>query len=163
MPLFRRPRLFEPAGKRGFQVRLAPEARDWVVSLADELDALLVADTEDTRRLFPTAYPNDPELDAGYQILAREQLIDDRRAAIGTMRASVTKDHLSPDELTSWMRIVNDIRLVLGTRLDMSEDDDEINFDAPDLEARLIYHELGILLSEIVDAMTTVLPPPTED
>jgi hypothetical protein len=161
LALFRRPRLFEPAGKRGFEVRLAPEARDWVVSLADELDALLGADSDDTRRLFPTAYPDDPELDAGYQVLAREQLIDDRRAAIGAMRASVTKDYLSPDELGSWMRIVNDLRLVLGTRLDVSEDDDEVNFDAPDLEAKLIYHELGVLLSEIVDAMSTALPPPS--
>ena len=40
MALFRRPRLFEPAGSKGFQVRLAPEARDWVVGLADELDEI---------------------------------------------------------------------------------------------------------------------------
>jgi hypothetical protein len=163
MALFRRHRLFEPAGRKGFAVRLTPEARDWVVGLADELDALLTADTEDTRRLFPTAYPEDPELDAGYQILAREQLIDDRREAIGIMRSSVARDHLAPDELAAWMRIVNDIRLVLGTRLDVSEDDDEIDVDSPDLEARLIYHELGMLLSEIVDAMTTVLPPPSAE
>ncbi|MEZ5407544.1 MAG: DUF2017 family protein [Acidimicrobiales bacterium] len=158
MALFRRPRLFEPAGSKGFQVRLAPEARDWVVGLADELEALLVADTEDTRRLFPTAYPDDPDRDAGYQILAREQLIDDRRDAIALMRTTVAKSHMTVDELGAWMRIVNDLRLVLGTRLDVSEEDDEIDVDGPDLESQLIYRELGYLLSEIVDAMTTTLP-----
>jgi hypothetical protein len=158
MPLFRRPRLFEPSGNRGFRVRLAPDARDWVVGLADELEALLMADTADTRRLFPTAYPDDPELDAGYQILARQQLIDNRREAITVMRSSAQKDYLSTDELGAWMRIVNDLRLVLGPRLDVSEDD--MDFDSPDAEAQLIYHELGVLLAEIVDAITTALPPP---
>jgi hypothetical protein len=163
MPLFRRPRLFEPSGDRGFRVRLAPDARDWVVGLADELEALLMADTADTKRLFPTAYPHDPELDAGYQILARQQLIDNRREAITVMRASVEKDYLSTDELGAWMRIVNDLRLVLGTRLDVSEDDLDIDFDSPDAEAQLIYHELGVLLAEIVDAISTVLPPPAAE
>ncbi len=163
MALFRRHRLFEPAGNKGFRVRLAPEAREWVVGLADELDQILTDDTPDTRRLFPTAYPQDPELDAGYQILAREQLIDDRRQAIAAMRASVHADHLSHDELTAWMRIVNDLRLVLGTRLDVSEDDESLDFDSPDIQAQLVYHELGMLLAEIVDALTGVLPPPTED
>jgi Domain of unknown function (DUF2017) len=160
--LFRRPRLFQPAGAKGFEVRLAPEARDWVVGLADELDALLVADTPDTRRLFPTAYPNDPELDAGYQILAHEQLIDDRREAIQVMRVSAARDHLRADELAAWMRIINDIRLVLGTRLDVTEDDiEQLDPASPDFEPQLIYRQLGYLLSEIVDAMTTALPPPT--
>jgi len=158
MALFRRPRLFEPAGSKGFQVRLAPEARDWVVGLADELEALLVADTDDTRRLFPTAYPDDPEREAGYQILSREELIDDRREAIALMRTTVTRSHMSVDELGAWMRIVNDLRLVLGTRLDVSEDDEDLDVDSPDLESQLIYRELGYLLSEIVDAMTTTLP-----
>ncbi len=163
MALFRRHRLFEPDNKGGFRVRLAPEAREWVVSLADELDQMLTDDTPDTRRLFPTAYPHDPELDAGYQILAREQLIDDRREAIATMRASVSTDRLSHEQLTAWMRIVNDLRLVLGTRLDVSEDDESLDFDSPDIQAQLVYHELGMLLAEIVDAVTATLPPPTAE
>lgn len=163
MALFRRRRLFEPAGPKGFRVRLAPEAREWIVGLADELEQLQTEDTPDTRRLFPTAYPEDPELDAGYQILARQQLIDDRQAAIAAMRASVTADHLTHDQLTAWMRIVNDLRLVLGTRLDVSEDDEGIDSDSPDVHAHLVYHELGMLLAEIVDAMTGALPPPTGD
>ena len=60
--------------------------------LADQLEQSLDVDTDDTDRLFPTAYPDDPELDAGYQILAREQLIDSRREAIELMRTSADSD-----------------------------------------------------------------------
>lgn len=162
MPLFRRPRLFAPIGDDEFRVSLAPEAREWLVDLADQLEELLTADTDDTRRLFPTAYPDDPERDAGYQILARQELIDSRAEAIGLMRASVEADTMTGDELSAWMRIVNDLRLVLGTRLDVSEDDERLDPDDPEYEARIVYHELGVVLSEIVDAMTTSLPPVDE-
>ncbi len=163
MAFFRRRQFFKPAGDNQFAVELAPESRQWLVSMADQLEQLLTIDTDDTRRLFPTAYPDDPELDAGYQILAREQLIDSRRESIELMRASASNDVVTEDELMAWMGIINDLRLVLGTRLDVSEDDQELDFDDPDIEAHLAYHELGMVLSEIVDALTTTLPPPEDD
>ncbi|MGI9612639.1 MAG: DUF2017 family protein [Acidimicrobiales bacterium] len=162
MPFFRRRRLFEPAGGDGFSVNLTSEARTWLVAMADQLEALLTADTDDTRRLFPTAYPDDPELDAGYQILAREQLIDDRREAIELLRMSADADTVTGDQLTAWMGIINDLRLVLGTRLDVSEDDTDIDFDDPNVDAYIAYHELGLLLSDVVDALTSSLPPPSD-
>ncbi|MDH3678982.1 MAG: DUF2017 domain-containing protein [Acidimicrobiia bacterium] len=159
MGFFRRTRLFRPRGEDRFAVELAPEARAWLVNMADQLEELLLDDTDDTKRLFPTAYPNDPELDAGYQILARDQLIDSRRASIELLRSSAMLDVVSEEELVAWMGIVNDLRLVLGTRLDVSEDDHDLDVNDPELEARVAYHELGYILSEIVDALTTTLPP----
>ena len=162
MAFFRRARLFEATGPDEFSVRLTTDARRWLVAMADQLEVLLTVDTDDTRRLFPTAYPDDPELDAGYQILAREQLVDDRREAIELLRRSVDAEVVNADELAAWMGIVNDLRLVLGTRLDVSEDDTEIDMDDPDVDAYIAYHELGLVLSEIVDALSTTLPPPDE-
>ena len=143
-------------------MNLTSDARRWLVGMADQLETLLTADTDDTRRLFPTAYPDDPELDAGYQILAREQLIDGRKEAIELLRRSADAEQVTAEQLTAWMGIVNDLRLVLGTRLDVSEDDTEIDFDDPNVDAYIAYHELGLVLSEIVDALTTTLPPPAE-
>ena len=163
MGFFRRNRLFEPTGDGAFEVRLAPGARRWIVDLADQLEELLTADTPDTTRLFPTAYPDHPELDAGYQILARDELIDQRREAIGLLRTSADADEVSADELSAWMGIVNDLRLVLGTRLDVSEDDVEVDLDGPDADAIITYHQLGVVLAEIVDALRGTLPPPDED
>jgi hypothetical protein len=164
MVLFRRPRVFKPTADGSFAVHLSTEAREWLVDLADQLDGLLDSDTGETRRLFPTAYPDDPELDAGYQILARQELTDGRRAAIELMRSTSSSDVFTETELAAWMGIVNDLRLVLGTKLDVGEDDEEeLDVDRPDFEAQLVYRELGLLLGEIVDALATTLPETTSE
>ncbi len=160
MGLFRRKRLFA-ATPDGFAVTLDPEVRQFVLSLAQQLDELLDHDVKETTRLFPTAYTDDPERDAGYQILARQELIDSRREAIALMEETVERDTLTEDELAAWMGIVNDLRLVLGTRLDVSEEDHDVDPEADDADLHLLYHQLGYLLSEIVDALTGALPPPT--
>jgi hypothetical protein len=162
MGLFRSRRLFEPAGDGNYKVRLPLEARQWVSSLADEMERLVDIDDEDTKRLFPTAYIDDPELDEGYQVLAREQLIDDRRAAIQLVRDSAERSTLTGEELGAWMNVVNNLRLVLGTKLDVSEDEHEIDLEGPNVEALLLYRGLSELLAEIVDGLTTDLPEPED-
>ncbi len=129
-----------------------------IVQLADELNQSIGDDNPDLARLFPTAYAKDPELDAGYQILARGELIDHRTTAFDTVKSSATKDVLDDEQLTAWMGVVNDLRLVLGTRLDVSEDDRELSEDHPDARAYEIYMLLGHVLSEIVDGLSSNLP-----
>lgn len=148
-----------------------------LVWLSDQLDTVLDTDSPQLTRLFPTAYPGDAEMDAGYQILAHGQLVDYRRQAIQILRETAKQSSLDEDQLTAWMRVVNDLRLVIGTRLDVSEDDD---FDFPDADSTdadstdgdstdgdpadpdegltEIYHLLGLILSHIVDALTGDLP-----
>ena len=135
-----------------------------LVDLGNQLDEMLDADTPDLRRLFPTAYAGDEEKDAGYQILARSSLTDQRRAAIETVRRTAESEILTEDELTDWMALTNDLRLVLGTRLDVSEDDDGSDLDADTPEANLleIYHLLGAVLHEIVAALSSGLPKGTD-
>ncbi|MCP3992717.1 MAG: DUF2017 family protein [Actinomycetia bacterium] len=147
----------------GFAVELVPEVREWVIDLADQLESLLESDDSDLRRLFPTAYPDDPERDAGYQILARQGLIDGRREAITMMRDTVDLKVWTEDQLTAWMGVINDLRLVLGTKLDVGEDDDDIDFEIPEATGHLVYHQLGYLLGEAVEALTTTLPPAKDD
>jgi len=135
-----------------------------LVNLGDQLDTILDDDHPDLRRLFPTAYPDDPELDAGYQILARSSLTDQRRAAIDTVRRTAMNEILTGDELTDWMALVNDLRLVLGTRLDVSEDDDDdLDPEHPDAQLTHIYHLLGAVLYDIVGALSQGLPEGTDD
>lgn len=157
MVRFRRPRPFEALPDGRFRVKLASEVRQFLVRLADELDEIVTLDVPETRRLFPTAYPDDPDKDAGYQVLARDGLIDQRQTAADTLRATVDNEFLAEDELAQWMSVINDARLVLGTRLDVSEDD-EPDFDDPDIGLYLIYDELGYLLDSIVKVMVTALP-----
>ncbi len=133
---------------------------DLLVDLGEQLDDMLDSDTPELRRLFPTAYTDDEEKDAGYQILARSSLTDQRRASIETVRRTAGSEVLTEDELTDWMALTNDLRLVLGTRLDVSEDDDgsELDPDSPEGHLMEIYHVLGAVLHEIVAALSGTLP-----
>jgi hypothetical protein len=63
--------------------------------------------------------------------------------------------------MAAWMGAVNDLRLVLGTRLGITEDD-EFNFDEeggdnPESVARSAYWYLGWLLEHLVEASASEL------
>ncbi len=163
MGLFRRESLFHPIGNDTFKVNLAVETRQSLLSLAEDLGEIQTGDRPELRRLFPTAYANDPERDAGYQIFARDQLIEQRREAIEVIRSTVEAETMTGEELAAWMGILNDFRLVLGTLLDVSEDDIELDMDSPDAGTHLLYHELGQLVSAMVESLTTSLPEPEDD
>ncbi|MEM9563654.1 MAG: DUF2017 family protein [Actinomycetota bacterium] len=139
------------------------ETRRGLLSLAEELGEAQTGDRPELRRLFPTAYPDDPERDAGFQVFARDELIERRNEAIDVIRSTVEADTLTGEELTAWMGIANDFRLVLGTLLDVSEDDNEIDVEAAEAGAQILYHELGQLVSAMVDALMTSLPEAEDD
>lgn len=161
MSPFRR-RSFSPTRRGRFKVNLAPEMRALLVILANEVDEIVTLDIPETRRLFPTAYPHDAEKDAGYQVFARDKLVERRKTAADTVRATADHDELSEDELAQWMAVVNDARLVIGTRLDVSEDDEldwtETDWNDPDVQLRIIYEDLGVLLDGMVKALMSALP-----
>jgi hypothetical protein len=73
------------------------------------------------RRLSPPAY-DDPELDREYRELMGRQLTAGRERALEHLGSTVGQDVLSPEEADLWLRALNDVRLVLGTRLDVTED-----------------------------------------
>ena len=64
------------------------------------------------------------------------------------------------EQLVAWMGSINDIRLVLGTRLDVTEDDrgNEVPDDHPDAQLHAVYHYLGWLEEQIVEALAEGLP-----
>ena len=164
MGLFRRRRITRTAAGT-YQVRLPEPERTLLGRLADQLRDLLLETTDDptVRRLFPTAYNEDAERDREYQQLVRDELLERRLAALSTVEATLAADELSEEELSAWLGAINDLRLVLGTRLDVSEDLIEVEADDPDAPAYAVYEYLGFLLSEVVDALSEGLPEPTEE
>ena len=119
---------------------------------AAELLALSPKDPR-VRRLYPAAYAEDPELEDEYQRLTQEELRSGRLASVDAVEASVDAEVLDADQLTAWMQAVNALRLILGTMLDITDDDQELDFDPSHPEARTmaLYGYLGGLLDEIVD------------
>jgi len=150
----RRRRIDSRQGK--FVLRLDGRERDLIRQLLGELRELLALGPDDprVRRLYPAAYAEDEELEDEYRRLTREELQSGRLASIDAVEATVDRDVLTLDELTAWMQAVNSLRLILGTMLDLSDDDQELAFDPSDPNARTValYGYLGGLLDEIVDA-----------
>jgi hypothetical protein len=140
---------------KGVEVDLPDEERRFLAHMLDELGGRLAdaGDDPELRRLFPTAYHDDPGRDAEYQILARSELTDSRLASIAAMRASLGERILDDEQLGAWMAAINQLRLVLGTRLDIGEDDEgELDPDDPSVNDRVIYHYLTALLALVVEA-----------
>ena len=139
-----------------FLLTMEPQERDLIRQLLDELRELLALSPDDprVRRLYPSAHAEDAELESEYRRLTRDELLNGRLASIDAVEATVDAELLDLDQLTAWMQAVNALRLVLGTMLDITDDDDELSFNPDDPNARTValYGYLGGLLDEIVDA-----------
>jgi Domain of unknown function (DUF2017) len=137
-----------------FQLRMSDDERDLVASLAAQLRDLLLSDeTDGLQRLFPPGYANDPDRQQEYQLLTHDELLTKRLASVDIVEQTASATTLDEDQLSAWMGAVNDLRLVLGTRLDVSEDMDDLDIDDERAPAFAVYHYLTHLLAEIVHAL----------
>jgi Domain of unknown function (DUF2017) len=143
-----------------FALRITGAERDVLRSLPAQLRQLItghdVGANPDLRRLFPTAYPDDPEKAAEYDAMVRDDLVAERLAAIDVMERTIDSDRLSEEELLAWLSSINDLRLVLGTRLDVAEDLRELDVspDDPRAESLALYAYLSILEEDAVSALS---------
>ena len=128
-------------------------------SLPDQLLALLSAGTDepDLRRLFPPAYAKDREADAEYRSLTASELLESHQEALRVMSATLDQSHLDEDELAGWLTGLNELRLVLGTRLDVSEDQVPLDPGHPSAPAMALYGYLTWLQQQAVEALSGAL------
>jgi Domain of unknown function (DUF2017) len=143
----------DPAG--GVRLRLHEGEVILLRELLDELEALL-EDPDDPalRRLFPQAH-DDPESEEQYRSLVRDQLVGGRSKALATVRDTLGEESLDLDQAEAWLRALNDLRLVLGTRLDVGEEIDYGRLDLNDPRGRelAIYGYLSWLQEQLVEAL----------
>ena len=141
----------------GGGVRLNFEEQELLLlrELLAELEVLL-EDPDDpaVRRLFPPAH-DDLESEEQYRSLVRGQLVGGRAEALATVRETLARETLSPKEADAWLRALNDLRLVLGTRLDVTEDIDFEDLDPLEPRGRdlVVYAYLSWLQEELVEAL----------
>jgi hypothetical protein len=149
------PRQIERDGAGGVRLRLHEGDVLLLRELLGQLEAMLdEPDDPALRRLFPQAHDN-PESEEQYRSLVRDQLVDGRSKAAATMRDTLRKDTLSPDEADAWLRALNDLRLVLGTRLDVTEDLDYESIDLNEARGRdlAVYGYLTWLQEQLIEAL----------
>ncbi len=128
-------------------------------SIAAELRGLLDSDDRALFRLFPPAYEDDPEREAEYRSMVREDLIAQHAAALEIVQESADAQRLDEEQMTAWLGALNDLRLVIGTRLDVTEEtnDQGIPPEDPRAPAFALYAYLTTLESHIVDALAESL------
>lgn len=141
----------------GVKVRIAKEERGVLRGLPAQLRQLMDDDPEDpaVRRLFPPAYRDRPDHEHEYRRLMGDDLRERRLAALAAMEETVDADVLTPEEASGWLRALNDLRLVLGTRLDVQDDTfaHDIEESDPRAPALALYGYLSVLEEELVEAL----------
>ena len=146
-----------------FDVDLPPEERSLLRSLPSSMRLALTegtpADDPALARLNPKAYPEDVELEAEYRDLIGNELDEGRMAAFDTLEATADAPTLDESQLQAWMRAINDTRLLLGTRLAVTEDPAtrDVPDDHPDAQAIAVYDYLSWLEEQVVEALAGAL------
>jgi hypothetical protein len=142
-----------------YRLRLTRHERDALRSLPAQLRELLDTDDPSLVRLFPPAYADDPASNADYERLTRDSLLAKRLQALRVMEETVDADRLTEEQLSGWLGALNDLRLVLGTRLDVTEDVYERELDPNDPRAPelALYAYLSWLQEQAVAALAAGL------
>ena len=153
------------AGYGGFELRIPADERDILRSVGPSLREVLVdratsiepGEDEAVDRLFPEAYPDDEELQAEFRLLAHDQLLESHLGALAVLEETVDADRLDEEQLLAWMRALNHVRLVLGVRLEVTEDRDEwpTSRRDPRAAAFAVYNYLTYLQGEIIEALAS--------
>jgi len=150
--------MFERGEGGGVELRLSSDERSLLAGLVEELRALLEGAPGDPslRRLFPPAYEEEDE-ERAYRDLMGGELLDGRRSALDVVAQTLDRERLSPDEADAWLRALNDLRLALGTRLDVKEDTfgEELRRDDPRAPALAVYGYLSWMQEQLIEAVSS--------
>jgi Domain of unknown function (DUF2017) len=148
-------RVVERTGEDEYRVTLSEGERELLRGLPAELRTRLEVEPDDPslRRLFPPAY-EDAEEEVDYRRLMHDELLDGRREALKVLEETADRERLSEAEVHAWLGALNDLRLVLGTRLDVGEELYEAEPDPRDPRAPelALYLYLTWLQEELVAA-----------
>ena len=147
-----------------YSLNIDASDRTTLNALLDQLRDVLMNDSSSdiARRLFPAAYHQDEQHEQEYQRLMRDELLSSRLASLSLTSSILEREAtgnsivLTADELDALMRSINSLRLVLGTLLDVDEDEFEAHLDEddPSYGQYQLYSYLGWLLDWIVTAQT---------
>jgi hypothetical protein len=149
--------------------RLEPAEAGILGLLLDQLEQLLTADADDVGddpvlgRLFPDGHRSDPELAADYRELTESSLRSAKADDLAMVRASLPAEggevRLDADQAGAWLRTSNDLRLALGTRLDISEDTEPPEeMDGEEDQQLAVYYWLTAVQGSLVDALVAARP-----
>ena len=160
---------FKRIGNGRVRVRLAHDEVAVLRGLPDQLRSVLGegGDEPVNQRLFPPAYLDvaDIEHDTEYHRLMRDDLVKEKLTNLDLVTDTLARGstsvrrwtiELTDEEATAWLGVLNDLRLALGVRLDITEDfDGDVDDADPRAPALRLLSYLGWLEEQLLDALRT--------
>jgi hypothetical protein len=147
-----------PAADGRVRLDLTDDERALLAGIGEQLRELLDDEPDDPslRRLYPPAH-DDEQLEREFRDLTRTQLVTGRERAIETLTQTAGNEFLTAGQVDAWLRALNDARLVLGTRLDVTEDFDwdAVDETTPRAPELALYSYLSWIQEQLVSCSTT--------
>jgi hypothetical protein len=104
-------------------------------------------------RLFPDGYTDDDRASAEFRELVAADLLSERTSRLAACRAELPlgggRFTLDDEAADRWIRVLNDLRLTIGVRIGVTEDDD---LD-PRAESTTLYRWLSVVQELLVDEL----------
>lgn len=146
-----------PGGTADDLDRLLAEA----VEAAEAAEAPSIPDDPVLARLLPDAYQDDPEAADEFRKYTESSLREAKKyfaqTLLDTLPPSGGRVRLTGDQARDWMRALNDVRLMFGVRLEVTEDFEEqlaaLAPDDPKVAAFEVYGWLGAVQESLVRAL----------
>jgi hypothetical protein len=116
-------------------VRLDAFEHQALATAPERLRALLLDPSKAGRvvdRLFPPAHSGDPKLESEHRELIGHSLYEERIAALREFQATLERHtglgrsggpRLSRSEVRLWLHVINDLRLLIATELDITDNE----------------------------------------
>ena len=115
-----------------------------------------ISDDPALARLFPDGYSEDEHASADFRRFTEQDLRQAKLDALNDVRLMLMdfsgKSPVTPTQAKSWLKAINDLRLVLGTRLEIT-DEGETDFDTDEPGIHL-YNDLTDLQGTLLDALS---------
>jgi hypothetical protein len=157
-------------GPGRFAVRLSAQERDAVRTFAEQLRQLLTSESPASDpamiRLFPPAVPEDDVMgNLEWEQQHGNELLLGKLEALDVVDRTLDRQELTEDELLAWLGSLNSIRLVLGTRLDVTEGSTDRDFEGDEESSQLfeLYGYLTWLEGWVIQALDDELTSGAEE
>lgn len=145
---------FRRNGDGSFSITIPQAERQLLEQLLPQVRELIQDHDQLAWRLFPNPYPKHEKAADQYAEMIGDDLEDKHLAALSTVEETLDAKRLDEDQMAAWMSAVNDVRLVIGTRLKVEEETEIDDFeDDTEQSLFLTYSYLGLMLERIVMAI----------
>ncbi len=143
----------------GLAINVGSEEQAFLTNVVGELRDLVMSESDPSlRRLNPPARPDDEDAEVGYRALVDNALLEGRLSAIETVEQGLQSSQVKPDHYGAWMQTINNLRLVIGEHLDITNARTPPLETEGDIERWSIYEYLGYVLQSLIEAIDDTLP-----